>query len=64
MIRRRPAAERGQGDLEWLKTSYSFSFNTYHDPDHMGFRALRVINEDVVMPGQGFGMHGTATWRS
>jgi quercetin 2,3-dioxygenase len=58
MIRSRPAAERGNADYGWLKTSYSFSFNTYHDPAHMGFRALRVINEDVVMPGQGFGMHG------
>jgi redox-sensitive bicupin YhaK (pirin superfamily) len=58
MIRRRPASERGHADLGWLKTNYSFSFNTYHDPAHMGFRALRVINEDVVMPGQGFGMHG------
>ena len=58
MIRRRPAAERGRGDLDWLKTRFSFSFNTYHDPAHMGFRALRVINEDVVMPGRGFGMHG------
>ena len=58
MIRIRPAQERGHADYGWLKTSYSFSFNTYHDPAHMGFRALRVINEDVVMPGRGFGMHG------
>jgi quercetin 2,3-dioxygenase len=58
MIRMRPAAERGHADLGWLKTSYSFSFNTYHDPAHMGFRVLRVINEDVVLPGQGFGTHG------
>jgi quercetin 2,3-dioxygenase len=58
MIRLRPAAERGHADYGWLKTSYSFSFNTYHDPEHMEFRALRVINEDVVMPGKGFGMHG------
>ncbi|MFO0889154.1 MAG: pirin family protein [Isosphaeraceae bacterium] len=58
MIRIRPADERGHADYGWLKTSYSFSFNTYHDPAHMGFRTLRVINEDVVQPGQGFGMHG------
>jgi redox-sensitive bicupin YhaK (pirin superfamily) len=58
MIRIRPAAERGHADYGWLKTSYTFSFNTYHDPAHMHFRALRVINEDVVAPGQGFGMHG------
>ncbi len=58
MIVKRPAAERGHADYGWLKTSYTFSFNTYHDPRHMGFRVLRVMNEDVVMPGQGFGMHG------
>jgi redox-sensitive bicupin YhaK (pirin superfamily) len=58
MIRSRPSAERGQADYGWLQTRYTFSFNTYHDPAHMGFRALRVINEDVVMPGSGFGMHG------
>jgi redox-sensitive bicupin YhaK (pirin superfamily) len=58
MIVIRPAGERGGADYGWLKTSYTFSFNTYHDPAHMGFRVLRVINEDVVLPGQGFGMHG------
>ena len=58
MIRTRLAADRGHADLGWLKTSYTFSFNTYHDPAHMGFRVLRVINEDVVLPGQGFGVHG------
>jgi redox-sensitive bicupin YhaK (pirin superfamily) len=58
MIVKRPAAERGHADYGWLKTSYTFSFNTYHDPAHMGFRVLRVMNEDVVSPGQGFGMHG------
>jgi quercetin 2,3-dioxygenase len=58
MIRTRLAADRGHADLGWLKTSYTFSFNTYHDPAQMGFRVLRVINEDVVLPGQGFGTHG------
>ncbi len=58
MIRIRPASERGHADYGWLKTSHTFSFNTYHDPAYMGFRSLRVINEDLVMPGQGFGMHG------
>ncbi len=58
MIRTRLAADRGHADFGWLKTSYTFSFNTYHDPAHMGFRVLRVINEDVVLPGQGFGAHG------
>jgi redox-sensitive bicupin YhaK (pirin superfamily) len=57
MIRIRPAAQRGHADYGWLNTSHTFSFNTYYDPNHMGFRALRVINEDVVMPGEGFGMH-------
>jgi redox-sensitive bicupin YhaK (pirin superfamily) len=58
MIRIRPAAQRGHADYGWLKTSHSFSFDTYYDPAHLGFRSLRVINQDVVMHGQGFGMHG------
>ena len=58
MIRIRPAAERGHFDHGWLDTRHTFSFGDYHDDRHMGFRALRVINEDRVRPGQGFGTHG------
>jgi len=58
MITLRPANERGQLDHGWLDARHSFSFGQYHDPEHMGFRALRVINEDRVQPSQGFGMHG------
>ncbi len=57
MMRIRKAAERGQFDFGWLRTSHTFSFGDYHDPDHNGFRSLRVINEDQVMPGKGFGTH-------
>jgi redox-sensitive bicupin YhaK (pirin superfamily) len=58
VIRIRRSDERGHFDHGWLDTRHTFSFGDYHDPRFMGFRALRVLNEDRVRPGQGFGTHG------
>ncbi len=57
MIQIRPSAERGGGNHGWLKTQHSFSFADYWDPKWMGFRSLRVINEDWVAPNTGFPTH-------
>jgi len=58
MIRIRKAEQRGHFDFGWLSTYHTFSFGDYYDPSHMGFRSLRVINEDVVQRGRGFPRHG------
>jgi len=57
MIQVRPSEERGQNKLSWLDTRFTFSFDQYYDPEHIQFRSLRVLNEDIVAPGKGFGMH-------
>ena len=57
MIQKRSSRERGYANHGWLETYHSFSFARYYDSKHMNFRYLRVINEDRVQPGTGFGMH-------
>jgi quercetin 2,3-dioxygenase len=57
MLTLRPSTQRGKGGADWLDSRFSFSFADYHDPAHMGFRDLRVINEDRVAPASGFPTH-------
>jgi redox-sensitive bicupin YhaK (pirin superfamily) len=57
MMTIRKASERGRSQTDWLDSRHTFSFADYADPRHMGFRRLRVINEDTVAPGRGFGRH-------
>jgi redox-sensitive bicupin YhaK (pirin superfamily) len=57
-INMRPASARGKTDWGWLDSRHTFAFGEYYDPEHMGFGALRVINDDRVAPGAGFGTHG------
>ena len=60
MIKIRRSKERGHANYGWLDTNYTFSFSNYYDPRFMGFRSLRVINEDFIAPNQGFPTHGHA----
>jgi len=57
MMRLRKSADRGRGTIDWLQSWFTFSFDQYRDPAHMHWGSLRVINEDIIAPGMGFGMH-------
>lgn len=54
----RRAADRGKTEIRWLHSRHSFSFGRYYDPNNLGYRSLRVINDDVILPNSGFGEHG------
>ena len=58
MMQLRKAADRGRTQIDWLDSRHTFSFGEYYDERHMGFRSLRVINDDRVQAGAGFGTHG------
>jgi quercetin 2,3-dioxygenase len=58
MVTLRPASQRGRTQIDWLDSRHTFSFGDYYEPDQMSFRSLRVINDDRVAPGAGFGTHG------
>ena len=58
MIAVRKAEDRGHADIGWLNTHYTFSFANYYDPQWNGYRSLRVLNDDTIAPGRGFGAHG------
>ena len=57
MVKIRRAEDRGSSNLSWLKSKHTFSFGHYYDPEHIGFKSLRVINDDSVLPGAGFATH-------